>query len=153
VHVSPRFTDLGFRILNTFHRTVVRASGGRLGTRAYGLDMVELVTTGRRSGRAHSTMLLAPLRDGSDLVLVASKGGDQRDPDWYKNLVVNPLVRVTMRGESVEMLARVATPEERALLWPRTVARYRHYEGYQRRAGRLIPLVICTPRGVVSETA
>jgi deazaflavin-dependent oxidoreductase (nitroreductase family) len=137
---------LGFRILNTFHHTVVRASGGRLGTRAYGLDMVELVTTGRRSARAHSTMLLVPLRDGSNLVLVASKGGDQRDPDWYKNLVANPLVWVTMRGESVEMLARVVTPEERALLWPRIVARYRHYEGYQRRAGRLIPLVICTPR-------
>jgi deazaflavin-dependent oxidoreductase (nitroreductase family) len=146
VHVPPRITDWGFRILNTFHHTVMRVSGGRLGSRAYGLDMVELVTTGRRSGRAHSTMLLVPLRDGSDLVLVASKGGDLRDPDWFKNLVANPLVRVTMRGMSAEMLARVATPEEHAILWPRTVARYRHYEGYQRRAGRLIPLVICTPR-------
>lgn len=106
--------------------------------------MVELVTTGRRSGQAHSTMLLVPLRDGPDLVVVASKGGDRRDPDWFKNLVADPVVRVTSRGHSVEMRARVATPEEHALLWPRVVARFRHYEGYQRRTSRLIPLVICT---------
>jgi deazaflavin-dependent oxidoreductase (nitroreductase family) len=114
--------------------------------------MVELVTTGRRSGQPHSTMLLVPIRDGPDLVVVASKGGDQRDPDWFKNLVANPLVRVTMRGRSLEMLARVATPEEHALWWPGVVARYRHYEDYQRRAGRTIPLVICSPRDGSSKT-
>ena len=150
MNVRPRVIDFGFRTLNTFHHTVVRLSAGRVGSRAYGLDMVELVTRGRRSGRPHSTMLLVPLRDGQDLVVVASKGGDQRDPDWLKNVRANPSVKVTMRGRSVEMLARVATPGEHALLWPRAVARYRHYAGYQQRAGRQIALVICTPRDHVA---
>jgi len=93
-------------------------------------------------------MLLVPLIVGADLVVVASKGGDDRDPDWFKNLIVNPSVRVTMGGRGVEMLARVATPEEHAQWWPRAVARYPHYASYQRRAGRSIPLVVCTPRTV-----
>ena len=106
--------------------------------------MVELTTIGRRSGRPHATMLLVPLIIGTDLVLVASKGGDDRDPDWLKNLIVTPTVQVRMRGRATKMFARVATPEEYAMWWPRVVARYSHYQGYQRRAHRPIPLVICT---------
>ena len=107
--------------------------------------MVELTTVGRRTGRPHTTMLLVPLIIGTDLVVVASKGGDDRDPDWLKNLLVTPTVQVRMRGRVTKMLARVATPEEHAVWWPRVVAHYSHYEGYQRRADRPIPLVICTP--------
>ena len=144
-------TDWGFRVLNAFHRSVLRVSAGRLGSHAYGADMVELVTTGRRSGHEHSTMLLVPIRDGKNLVLVASKGGDQRDPDWLKNLVANPRVRVSAASTSVEMTARIATPDERAFWWPRVVARYHRYEEYQRRAAREIPLVICQPRDGSSQ--
>ncbi len=90
-------------------------------------------------------MLLVPLVEGPDLVIVASKGGDSRDPDWLKNVEANSSVRVTWRGRRREMVARVATSDERAILWPRVVTRYRHYESYQRRANREIPLVICRP--------
>ena len=107
--------------------------------------MVELTTVGRRTGRPHTTMLLVPLTEGTDLVIVASKGGDSRDPDWLKNLLVTPTVQVRMRGRATKMLARVATPEEHAVWWPRVVTRYRHYESYQRRANREISLVICRP--------
>lgn len=144
-------TDWGFRVLNVFHRSVLRVSGGRLGSHAYGADMVELVTMGRRSGHEHSTMLLVPIRDGANLVLVASKGGDQREPDWLKNLVANPRVRVSADSTSVEMMARIATPDERAFWWPRVVTRYRRYEEYQRRGAREIPLVICHPRDESSQ--
>ncbi len=142
--VPPRLRDPGFRLLNLLHRGVMGASRGRVGAHAFGLEMVELVTVGRRSGREHSTMLLLAATDGPDLILVASKGGDERDPDWFKNLVVNPAVRVTWRGRRDDMTARVASPEERDRLWPRVVERYRHYEHYQRRAGRVIPLVVCS---------
>ena len=38
--------------------------------------------------RLRSTMLTAPIMDDQRVVLVASKGGDDRDPEWYRNLVV-----------------------------------------------------------------
>jgi deazaflavin-dependent oxidoreductase (nitroreductase family) len=56
---------------------------------------VELHTTGRKSGKAYSTMLTTPVHDEQRTVLVASKGGSQDHPDWYKNLVANPDVLLT----------------------------------------------------------
>jgi deazaflavin-dependent oxidoreductase (nitroreductase family) len=146
VKLSPRIVDLGFRALNWFHRVVVHASAGRLGGRAFGMDVLELVTVGRRTGHAHSTILTVPVIEGSTLVLVASKGGDDRDPDWLKNLVATPDIEVTWRGERHDMTARLASPQEYERLWPKVVASYRSYDSYRRRTARVIPLVICTPR-------
>jgi deazaflavin-dependent oxidoreductase (nitroreductase family) len=91
-------------------------------------------------------MLTAPVVDGDVVVLVASKGGSDRNPDWYKNLVVQPDVELTMSGKRRSMRARSATSEEKAELWPRIVAAYKPYGGYRRRSNRDIPLVICVPR-------
>jgi deazaflavin-dependent oxidoreductase (nitroreductase family) len=120
-------------------------SAGRIGRRAFGMEMIELVTVGRRSGRPHTTMLSVPVIEGDALVLVASKGGDDRDPDWFKNLVATPRIEVTWRGERHAMLARLATLDESVRLWPKVVATYPSYDSYRRRAARVIPLVICTP--------
>jgi len=143
--MSRRLVDLGFRALNRFHRGVWRASGGVLGGRAYGLEMVELLTRGRRSGATHSTMLLVPVSDEERLVVVASKGGDARDPDWYLNLLADPRVVVRRRGRVRPMMARAVSSSEREQLWPEAVSRYPHYESYQRRAGRQIPMVMLYP--------
>ncbi len=142
---SPRVVDQGFRVLNYVHRAVVHCSGGRWGRRAFGMEIIELVTVGRRSGRAHSTMLTVPVIEGTTLVLVASKGGDDRDPDWFRNLLANPVVEVVRGPVRVRMRSRLATPVEQARLWPLVVATYRSYDTYRTRSSRQIPLVICAP--------
>lgn len=109
------------------------------------MPVVALETKGRRSGQPRRTMLTAPVVAGDRVVLVASKGGDDRDPDWYRNLLVNPEVLVTMGGRTAVMHARPASPSERSELWPLVVAAYRGYAGYQQRTTRQIPLVICDP--------
>ena len=91
-------------------------------------------------------MLTAPVVDGDTYVIVASKGGSQDHPDWYKNLVANPEVELTVGGETKPMTARTAKPEEKADLWPRIVSVYRGYAGYQKNTPRDIPVVICQPR-------
>lgn len=146
MRVPPPLVDVGFRVLNVVHRGVVRATGGRVGTRAFGMPVIELRTVGRTSGVLRSTMLTVPVVDGDRLVLVASKGGDDRDPDWFKNLLTNPDVEVTLHGVRRAMRARVARPDEAAELWPRVIASYRPYDGYRRRSRRDIPLVLCDPR-------
>ncbi|MFI5034779.1 MAG: nitroreductase/quinone reductase family protein [Acidimicrobiales bacterium] len=150
MELSPRVVDLGFRSLNVLHRAIVWVSAGRLGRRAFGMDVVELATVGRRTGRPHVTLLTVPVVEGDALVLVASKGGDDRDPDWLKNLIEHPTVEVTRGGVRRAMYARLASSAEYASLWPQVVASYRHYDSYRRRAARPIPLVICTPRGAES---
>jgi deazaflavin-dependent oxidoreductase (nitroreductase family) len=139
-------TDIGLKAMSRAHRTIVHLSGGQVLGSALGMPVVELHTVGRKSGLPRSTMLTAPVIDGDRVVLVASKGGDDRDPDWYRNLVSHPEIELTMAGRRRPMRARRASPEEKAQLWPRVVAAYGGYAGYQRRTERDIPLVICEPR-------
>jgi deazaflavin-dependent oxidoreductase (nitroreductase family) len=77
---------------------------------------------------------------------VASKGGDDRNPDWYGNLVADPDVEVTVDGTTRPMRARTATADEKAELWPTVTQAYKGYAAYQRRTERDIPLVILEPR-------
>lgn len=132
--------------MNLVHRAALKVSGGRLGKQMFGMPAVELHTTGRRSGQRRSVMLTAPILETGRVVLVASKGGDDRHPDWYRNLVDDPEVEVTVDGETTPMRARTADAAEKAELWPTIVAAYKGYAGYQRRTERDIPVIICEPR-------
>ena len=142
---SP-LVDTGFKLLNLTHKAALRVTGGRWPRDLMGMPGVELRTVGRKSGQPRTTMLTSPVHDEHRVVLVASKGGDDRDPQWYLNLVANPEVEVTMHGETREMTARQASPEEKAALWPDIVAAYKGYAEYQKRSHRDIPVVICEPR-------
>lgn len=146
MRLKRSFTNIGFKTLNTVHRTIVHLSGGRIGRSAFGMPAVELHTVGRKSGLSRSTMLTVPVVNGNQLVLVASRGGDDRDPDWCRNLVVHPDVELTMAGKRRLMRARLATTEEKGELWPRVERSFKGYGSYRRRTERDIPLVICEPR-------
>ena len=142
---SNKVIEFGAWMLENGHRLALKVTGGRWPRRLLGMEPVELHTTGRRSGQKRSTMLTAPVIDGDRVVLVASKGGHSDHPDWYRNLTADPRVEITRDGDTTPMVARTATPEERAELWPRIVASYKGYEGYQRNTDREIPVVICEP--------
>ena len=139
-------TDLQMKTMSLAHRGLLTLSGGRIGWSIGSIPAVELHTIGRSSGKRRSTMLTAPVHGSGRYVLVASKGGDDRNPQWYLNLVANPDIELTVRGRTTKMSARTATSEEKAELWPKIVAAYRGYEGYQRKTRRDIPVVICEPR-------
>lgn len=137
--------DTVARVLTGLHRAVFRLSNGRLANRGLGMPVLMLTTIGRRSGRRRTTMLTSPVQDGDSIVVVASYGGDDRHPAWFLNLRHNPEVEVTMGGRTRPMRARVASPEEKAELWPGVVAAYHGYAQYQGRTERDIPLVILEP--------
>ncbi|MBV8431745.1 MAG: nitroreductase family deazaflavin-dependent oxidoreductase, partial [Solirubrobacterales bacterium] len=65
---------------------------------------------------------------------------------WYHNLRAHPETTVQIGSERRPVRARVATPAERERLWPKAVATYAGYAGYQKRTDRRIPLVILEPR-------
>ena len=78
---------------------------------------------------------------------MASRGGDPTDPSWFLNVQEHPDVLVRIGGpEQRPALARVATPSERAELWPRVVRAYPNYGQSLGRTEREIPLVLLTPR-------
>lgn len=138
--------DSTFRRLNQLHRLALRITGGRLGSRLGGMRVVELHTIGRTSALPRSTYLTAAVEQRGAVVLVASRGGTDRHPDWFLNLRATPDVELTVDGVRRPFTARVASAEEKAALWPRVVTAYHGYAGYQQRTARDIPLVICEPR-------
>ena len=148
--LQQQLADIGLKTMSRVHRAILRTSNGRVLNSAFGMPVVELHTVGRKSGLPRSTMLTAPVVDGQRIVLVASKGGDDRDPEWYRNLMAHPDAELTMDGQRRPVRARQASAGEKAELWPRVIAAYRGYAGYQRRTQRDIPLVICDPRAEVS---
>lgn len=140
-------SDFVLKAMNTAHRLLVKVTGGRVGYDAMGMDVVELTTVGRRSGEPRSVMLTVPLHEDGHPVVVASRGGDDHHPAWFHNLRARPEVEVSVKGgPRTPMTARVASPEERARMWPQIAGRYRNYAGYQDRTEREIPLVVLEPR-------
>lgn len=142
-------TNLGLKGMNLGHRVVLVGSGGRLFNRFGGMATVELHTVGRKSGKPRRTLLTAPISDADRVVIVASRGGDDRHPDWYFNLQAQPDVELVIDGQSRLVRARTATPAEKESLWPTIVAAFKGYDGYQRRTDRDIPVVICENRAAV----
>ncbi len=141
-------SDGFLKAMNGVHRGLLRFSGGRLGWTAADMPVLELTTTGRRSGRPRSVMLTSPHREGDRIVIVASKGGEDTHPAWLLNLRENPQVVVSMKGATdVPMVARVSSREERERLWPIVAGKYANYAGYQEKTDREIPLVLLEPAG------
>jgi F420H(2)-dependent quinone reductase len=136
---------LATRYLGALHRVVYSASGGRIGSRIWGLEIVLLTTTGRRSGRPR-TVPLCSLRDGEAFVVIASYGGLDRPPAWWLNLEANPQAELLTGRERRTVTARNAAPDERARLWAEVTARAPGYLEYERRTTREIPVVILQPR-------
>ncbi len=144
--VQNTISDSGMRAMNGGHRLILTLTRGRFGWTIGTMATVELHTTGRTSGQRRSTMLTAPVHEDGRYVLVASKGGDDRHPFWYQNLVAEPNVELTIRGVTRPFRAHTASSAEKEALWPRIVAAYSGYAAYQNKTNRDIPVVICEPR-------
>jgi deazaflavin-dependent oxidoreductase (nitroreductase family) len=139
-------SDIAFKVMNAVHHGLLRLTGNRVGATIGGLPTLELTTIGRRSGKPHSVMLSVPQREGAAYVVVGSRGGDDKHPAWVLNLRDNPAVEVrVIGGPKLPMRARIATPDERARIWPVIAGRYRNYASYERRTQREIPLVLLEP--------
>lgn len=139
--VASRTARLAIRL----HRVVYRLTGGRVLGRIGHLEQVLLTTTGRTTGQPRTTPLAVTVV-GDRLALVASDGGADRDPGWYRNLVAHPDVVVQRGAGHHPMRARTATGDERAELWSAVVANYAGYAAYQAKTDRQIPVVVLTPR-------
>lgn len=141
-----RIANVVIPIMSRLNTWIFRASGGRMGARfPGGAPVMLLTTTGRKSGRPRVAPLLY-LRDGENILCVASKGGMPNHPLWYRNLLANPDAEVQIGAEVTKVRAVVATDEQKAAFWPKLVGMYPDFDDYQARTERNIPVIILTPR-------
>jgi deazaflavin-dependent oxidoreductase (nitroreductase family) len=106
-----------------------------------GVYTLILTTTGRRSGQPRPTPLIYGTHDG-DYLVVASKGGSDEPPAWYRNLSENPDVEVQVEGDRFRARARTAGADEKPALWREMAGIWPAYDEYQQRTDRDIPVVV-----------
>lgn len=128
---APRYDN--HAVIDRFH-----ATGGNVGGPN---PLVLLTTTGARSGRPRTTPV-AYSTDGDHLVILASNAGKPTHPDWYHNLLANPLVTVELGTERFQAHASVATGAERERLFAQHVALMPGFAQYQHHTTRQIPVVV-----------
>ena len=136
-------TDEQWLALNEGVIAEFRANGGTCGGRWEGNPMVLLTTTGARSGERR-TSPLTYTTDGDDIVLIASRAGDHRHPDWYYNLVANPDVVIEIGEDRFEATATVAEEPERSRLLGARIDVMPRFGGYVEATERTIPVVVVT---------
>ena len=122
-----------------FHIFVFRLTGGRL-LGQFELPVLLLTTKGRRSGKQRTVALLY-LEDDGALLVIASLGGAPTNPDWYHNLVANPMVEVQTRAGRRGMRAEPLIGDDRHRRFESIKDAAPRYEAYQARTKREIPVV------------
>lgn len=133
-------------VMTRLHVRLFQASDGRVGGTLDGAPLLVLHHTGAKSrGRRQNPVIY--MRDGENLVIVASLLGSPRNPAWYHNLRAHPDdVEVDVRGGRRPVRSRQATSAEAAQLWPRLIEIYPPYQTYIARTDRQIPVMILEPR-------
>ena len=123
------------------HVYLFRRTNGLIGGRWGKVEIALLTTTGRRSGLSRTTPVCC-FPDGDHLVLVASNNGSDVSPAWFLNLSAHPKAVLQRGGSEYDVVARIASAEEKSALWPLIVDWYKGYARYQSKTRRDIPLVI-----------
>ena len=110
------------------------------------MPVLELTTTGRKSGLPRSVMLTSPYQENDSFLIVASKGGSDTPPDWFLNIAKEPNVEVRFQGApSVAMFAEIVDEYEHGRLWSMIVQDFSNYGNYQTKTSRVIQLVFLRP--------
>ena len=149
--MAPRYLDVVERSwpvllrLMGGHTRIYKATRGVIGHRIPLLGpMLLLDHVGAKSGKKRTSPLLYG-RDSGDYVIVASKGGNTKNPGWYHNLRANPDTEIQVGSEKIPVHARVPEGEERDRLFAMMERVYSGYTDYAERTDRKIPIVVLEP--------
>jgi deazaflavin-dependent oxidoreductase (nitroreductase family) len=136
-----RGIKLAAKALSRTHIALHRLTRGRVGRRWDGGDVAFITTTGRRTGRPHTTPL-ACIHHRDGVAVVASNGGSSRPPDWWLNLQRHPVAEIELAGTKRTVFARMADTAEQKPLADSFGRAYPRFERYRRRSRRFIPVVV-----------
>lgn len=122
------------------HKLVWNSSGGRLGRRAVGMPVLELVTTGHRTGRRRQILITYVMHDGAPAIIGTNAGSDQ-DPAWVKNLRAEPRAVARWDGKWRDVTAVELRGDDHERVWNAAVAVNPRYQEYRSRLTRPIPIM------------
>ena len=121
-----------------------RAHAGQVGGAFQNRTLLLLHTKGARSGQERINPVIY-IKDGDRWVVTAHKGGAPTNPDWYYNLLANPLVTVEVGMETFQARAEVAQGPDCTRLYDKMVELLHSFGEYRRKTARSIPVIVLTP--------
>ena len=133
-----------FKMLVRMHVFFYRLTGGKFGGNIRGFPVLLLTTTGRKTGRPHTTAL-GYFEDSGAYVIIGSNAGFDTHPAWFYNLKAQPRATIEINARRLEVVAETAGPDQRARLWARLIELAPPYGEYEKRTRREIPLVMLRP--------
>src|SRR5688572_24477841 len=139
--VSDWFRKIGPKTVPKMDQFVHMISGGRFTMSGLYTPVIILTTIGRKSGEPR-TIPIATFLHGDAFVIVGSNFGRPNHPAWSYNLLANPEATVEYKGATHQVKARLATDEERAVLWPKITAQLQNFERYPERSGRELRIFV-----------
>ena len=122
-----------------------RSNHGKVGGQFEGAPILLLHHRGARTGRQRVNPVMY-LKDGDRLLVFASKGGYDHNPDWYHNLRANPEIEVEVGDETIRVRAEEVKGAERDRLYSRQASLYPRFAEYQKKTKRAIPVIALSPR-------
>ena len=137
--MSTSAEDFNAQVIDEF-----RSNAGEVGGMFADMPLLLLHHTGAKSGAARINPL-AYQADGGRYVIFASKAGAPTNPDWYHNLKAHPEVEIELGTDTIAATASEVTGEERDRLFNAQAERSPQFAGYQKNAGRVIPVIVLTP--------
>lgn len=132
--------------MSDFNKQIIeefRANDGKVGGFFAKNTLLLLHTIGAKSGKERVNPLVT-FEDGDRLVVVASKGGAPSHPDWYYNIIANPIVSVEYGTDKFQARANVTSEPERTRLYEQMEGKMASFSEYKKKAGRVIPVVTLT---------
>ena len=128
-------SDMNEQIIKEF-----RENGGKVGGFFEDISLLLLHTSGAKSGKERINPL-ATIEHGDMLVIIASKGGADTNPDWYHNIVANPAVAVEYGTERFQVMASITSEPERTELYDKMASSYPGFDEYRKKTTRIIPVL------------
>ena len=140
-------SELTSRVLPPADRFLFKISNGRITilTLASDLLVVMLTTVGAKTGKSRNTPVVAVPHE-RNLIIVASNHGKPHHPNWYHNLLTNPVASVTQGCSTYNVKVHEAQGQERRDLWQHCLTVFPGWETYNSRTTmRHLPIMVLRP--------
>ncbi len=140
-----------FRAFVAVFVALYRWTGGRVGGTMFGIPVLIVTMTGRKTGKRRVVPLGYVPLDGGYVVVASESGGKQ--PGWFYNLQANAEVSVELKRHRFHARAELLTPELREQVWPQVIASAPAYGRYEKRPTRDIPVFMLKPNETAADVS
>jgi deazaflavin-dependent oxidoreductase (nitroreductase family) len=106
-----------------------------------GRQLMLLTTIGAKTG-ATRVSPLAYTVDNGNVIIIASKGGSDTHPAWFRNIEANPTVTVEVGTDKYRAHARIAHGAERERLYAQHAGTHPSFHEYVTKTDRVIPVIV-----------